>query len=111
VTYVTPHHHDHAYYRPATSTTATLLVNVPAESKVYLQDQQMTLTGPVRRYVSPSLTSGRDYVYTVRVEMERDGKLVSKTAEARVRAGAQVNVTVSLPEGGAELVADVRSAR
>jgi uncharacterized protein (TIGR03000 family) len=99
-----------AYYaRPAAPTVATVVVKVPQQAKVYLEGQEMSLTGSVRQFRSPALESGKDYVYTVRVDIERDGKTVSKTAKATVRAGSNVEVAVDFPEGNTtQLVANVR---
>jgi uncharacterized protein (TIGR03000 family) len=73
---------------------ARIVLNVPEDARVYLQDQRMTLTGPVRRFVSPQLQNGRDYLYTIRVEVDRNGETLTRTTEARVRGGRQVSVAV-----------------
>ena len=95
------------YYRPQGS-AARLVVNVPSDAKVYLQDQLMTISGPVRRYVSPRLTPGTEYVYQIRVEVERDGRTLSKTTTAKVRSGQNVDVKVALDSNNpSELVARI----
>jgi uncharacterized protein (TIGR03000 family) len=67
-----------------------LTLTVPADSIVYLCDQPMTITGPVREYVIPSLQPGHEYRYPVRVEMTRAGQLYRATAEPRIKAGVQL---------------------
>lgn len=79
---------------PADTRVAQLIVNVPQDANVYLQDQRMTLTGARRRYVSPALDA-TPHVYTVKVEVVRDGRTLTKTTKAQVRAGQEVEVTVS----------------
>jgi uncharacterized protein (TIGR03000 family) len=83
------------FYGQSQQNVARLDVRVPEEAKVYLQDQPMTLNGPVRRFVSPTLEPGRDYVYTIRIEVQRNGQTISETRQARVRAGQQVNVAAA----------------
>jgi uncharacterized protein (TIGR03000 family) len=85
---------------PATMTAMSddrghLTLNVPADSIVYLCDQPMTITGPVREYVIPGLTPGREYRYPVRVEVTRAGQLYRATAEPRIRAGQQMSLAFS----------------
>ena len=77
---------------------AYMNVNVPADAKVYLQDQRMTLTGARRRFVTPEIKDGKELVYNLKVEIERDGRTVSKTTQAAVKAGQEVEVTVSFDE-------------
>jgi uncharacterized protein (TIGR03000 family) len=91
-----------------TAAVAYLNVNVPADAKVYLQDQLMTLEGTQRRFVSPELPMGSQHVYTVRVDVVRNGQTVSKTTQALVMAGQEVAVSVQ-PDGqnSKELVASV----
>ncbi len=74
---------------------AYLNVNVPADAKVYLQDQLMTVGGTDRRFVTPQMEDGVQHVYTVKVEVVRNGQTVSKTAQATVAAGQEVGVAVA----------------
>jgi uncharacterized protein (TIGR03000 family) len=80
------------------SNTAYLTVNVPDDAKVYLQDQLMTLGGTQRRFVTPQLPAGSDHVYTLRVEVVRDGQTITKTTQAPVAVGQEVEVTVTLDQ-------------
>jgi uncharacterized protein (TIGR03000 family) len=72
-----------------------LTVTVPADAIVYLCDQPMTISGPVREYAIPGLTPGREYRYPVRVEVTRAGQLYRATAEPRIRAGQQMSLAFS----------------
>jgi uncharacterized protein (TIGR03000 family) len=90
---------------------AYLNVKVPAEAKVYLQGQQMTLTGTERRFVTPELAEGKQHSYTVKVEVVRDGRTFSKSTSATVRPGQEVEIAVSFDEQNPkELVASVTLA-
>jgi uncharacterized protein (TIGR03000 family) len=73
-----------------------LNVSVPADAKVYLQDQLMTVTGTQRRFVTPELTAGVQHVYTVKVEVVRNGQTVTKTTQATIAAGQEVAVSVAI---------------
>jgi uncharacterized protein (TIGR03000 family) len=87
---------------------AYLNLKVPADAKVYLQDQQMTLAGTERRFVTPELQDGKQHTYTVRVEVVRDGRTISKTTTAAVKPGQEVQIAVSFTEQNSrELVASV----
>jgi uncharacterized protein (TIGR03000 family) len=89
---------------------AYLNVKVPADAKVYLQDQRMALTGTQRRYVTPVLSQGEQHLYNVRVEVERNGKTLTKTTTASVVAGQEIEVTVSFDEKSNDRVATITSA-
>jgi uncharacterized protein (TIGR03000 family) len=80
---------------PTGQSVAYLNVRVPADAKVYLQDQLMTLAGEERRFVTPELSAGVSSVYSVKVEVVRDGQTLSKTAQATISAGQVVEMTVT----------------
>jgi uncharacterized protein (TIGR03000 family) len=69
---------------------ARLIVEVPADSKVYVDDQAMKTPSETRVYQTPDLEPGQIYYYEVRVEMERDGKVISETKRVVLRAGQEV---------------------
>jgi uncharacterized protein (TIGR03000 family) len=78
---------------PSTA-VAYLNVSVPADAKVYLENKLMTLTGTDRRFVSPQLAAGSQHIYTVKVEIDRNGETITKTTEAAITAGQETAVTV-----------------
>jgi uncharacterized protein (TIGR03000 family) len=80
---------------PVSTGTAYLNVSVPADAKVYLQNQLMTTEGTDRRFVTPQMVNGVQHIYTVKVEVVRNGQTISKTAQAIVAAGQQVGVAVA----------------
>jgi uncharacterized protein (TIGR03000 family) len=93
--------------KPSTS-VAYLNVNVPADAKVYLENKLMTLTGTDRRFVTPQLPVGSPHVYSVKVEVERNGKTITKTTDAAITAGQEIAVSVKFDSGNdKELVATV----
>ena len=79
----------------AVTAVAYLNVKVPEDAKVYLQDQLMTIPGTQRRFVTPAIRQGYQSNYTVKVEVVRNGQTITKTAQATVSAGQEVDVVVS----------------
>ena len=79
----------------ASTAVAYLNVKVPEDAKVYLQDQLMTIPGTQRRFVTPAIQQGYQSNYTVKVEVVRNGQTITKTAQATVLAGQEVDVVVS----------------
>ncbi len=80
---------------PVTSGVAYLNISVPADAKLYLQDQLMTVEGAQRRFVTPAIKAGETHLYTVKVEVVRDGKTLTKTAETTVTLGQEAALTVA----------------
>ena len=92
----------------AVTAVAYLNVKVPEDAKVYLQDQLMTIPGTQRRFVTPAIRQGYQSNYTVKVEVVRNGQTITKTAQAAVSAGQEVDVVVSFDgQNPKELVASV----
>ena len=79
----------------AVTAVAYLNVKVPEDAKVYLQDQLMTIPGTQRRFVTPAIEQGYQSNYTVKVEVVRNGQTITKTAQAAVSSGQEVDVVVS----------------
>ncbi len=92
----------------AVTAVAYLNVKVPGDAKVYLQDQLMTIHGTRRRFVTPAIRQGYQSNYTVKVEVVRNGQTITKTAQATVSAGQEVDVVVSFDgQNPKELVTSV----
>ena len=65
-----------------------LIVAVPAEAKVFVNDRATSSTGTVRQYVSNGLKVGSKYRYRVRVEYTVAGKEVVEHSEVVLTGGA-----------------------
>ena len=74
---------------------ARLIVDVPADAKLYIDDRAMKTVATHRAYQTPDLEPGQTYYYEVRVEVERDGKLLSETRRVLLRAGQEVHADFS----------------
>jgi uncharacterized protein (TIGR03000 family) len=75
-------------YRPAMPPNAArLTVLLPAaDAQVWIQGTQMTETGAMREFVSPSLTPGENFTYEVRAVWNQGGQQMDQTRSVRVRA-------------------------
>jgi uncharacterized protein (TIGR03000 family) len=71
----------------ATPATALLTVSVPADAKVFVNDQPTRTTGAYRRYTCTGLAPSMVYAYRVRAEFTRDGKAASEEKTVRLGAG------------------------
>jgi uncharacterized protein (TIGR03000 family) len=70
------------------SDTATIVVRVPADAKVYFDDTLTEKSGSERSFVTPGLQPGQIFFYTIKAEVTRDGKALTQSQ----RAGGQVTV-------------------
>ncbi|MEO1993087.1 MAG: TIGR03000 domain-containing protein [Pirellulales bacterium] len=60
---------------------AMLTVEVPADASIFVNGVKTKATGEVRRYISRGLVAGKQYQFTVRMSLEREGV---ETEESRV---------------------------
>jgi uncharacterized protein (TIGR03000 family) len=71
---------------------ARLIVEVPADAKLFIDDKPMKTTSDKRSFSTPALMEGEKYYYEVRVEVMRDGKPVSETKKVTIKAGEVARV-------------------
>jgi uncharacterized protein (TIGR03000 family) len=81
----------------ATPTPASVVVELPADAKLVIDDHLTQSMSEVRRFVSPPLPPGKDYHYTLKAEIVREGKPQIQTQQITVRAGEETRVTVQFP--------------
>jgi uncharacterized protein (TIGR03000 family) len=65
----------------------TISMHVPADAEVWFDDTRTVQTGAFRAFVSPRLTPGQDYVYTLRVRWVEANRTVERTRRLTIRAG------------------------
>jgi uncharacterized protein (TIGR03000 family) len=101
-----------------------VVVRVPIDAKLFADDQATQLTGPERVFLTPDLSAGRDFQYTLKVEYTANGETKSDSKQVVVRAGhrtvidfatptaekATSSVTVTLPEKAKLFVDGVAAA-
>jgi uncharacterized protein (TIGR03000 family) len=69
------------------SNRARLVVEVPADAKLFIDDQPMKSTTGTRVFNTPTLERDQTYYYELKVEVARDGVTHSETRKVLVRAG------------------------
>ncbi len=84
---------------------ATIVVSLPADAKLSIDDAATTSTSETRTFVSPELPAGLDFSYTLKAEFQHEGKPVVVTKLVGVRAGLETRVTM----GTADLTSGVAS--
>jgi uncharacterized protein (TIGR03000 family) len=88
---------------------AKLIVDLPADAKLFIDDQPMQVTNQHPVFVTPGLQTGKTYYYDVRAEIMREGKPVSDTKRVVFHAGDELRESfVSLENKTAEKVAGIK---
>jgi len=82
----------------AAEAPATLVVHLPEDAVLTVDNQEMVSTSATRVLASPPLEQGKDFIYTVRAKVVRAGQAQSISQEVTVRAGEETHVTLEIPE-------------
>lgn len=72
---------------------ARIVVDLPADAKLYVDDHLMKSTSAHRNFHTPELEPGLRYFYDVRIEVLRDGKAVTESKRVVLKAGQEVAVS------------------
>ena len=78
----------------ATPAPATIIVSLPANATLTIDDAATTSTASPRVFTSPVLPAGQDFHYTLKAQIVRDGKSVVVSKEVTVRAGETTHATL-----------------
>jgi uncharacterized protein (TIGR03000 family) len=81
-----------SFYREPPRNEALIDVRIPANAELWFSGEKTSQTGELRSFISPELTTGKDFFYTLKARWIQDGKPVEQTRRIRVSAGAQANV-------------------
>jgi uncharacterized protein (TIGR03000 family) len=83
---------------------ATIVVKLPPEAKLTVNNAVTHLTSSTRTFVSPPLQPGKEAYYSLKASLVRDGKTVTATKRVAVRAGEERQVRLTFPSsaGGAQ---------
>jgi uncharacterized protein (TIGR03000 family) len=85
-------------FAAAEGVETSLTVNVPADAKVYLAGNPTNAKGQTRVFRTTGLSTGKAWNdYTVRVEFERDGRVVSQEKTVSLAAGQSQELTFDFP--------------
>jgi uncharacterized protein (TIGR03000 family) len=71
---------------------ARLLVSLPAEASLTIDGFQTKSTSAQRLFTTPALEVGKSFTYTLKAQVERDGKPETVTRVVTVRGGEQTRV-------------------
>jgi uncharacterized protein (TIGR03000 family) len=71
---------------------AKVTVHVPENAKLYVDGVECPLDSTTRTFETPKIEPGRQYFYTVRAEVVRDGRPQSESRRIFVEAGRQTTV-------------------
>jgi uncharacterized protein (TIGR03000 family) len=90
---------DGSYVMPGETTSqaarpATLVVTLPADARLTVDNTPTRLTSAKRVFNSPPLQPGRTYRYTLKAEIVRDGQTLTTSRDVTVRAGQETDVTL-----------------
>jgi len=79
------------------STAATIVVSLPAEATLTVDDTATTSTSASRVFFTPALEEGKEFSYTLKATVVREGTPVSISKQVAVRAGLETRVTLDIP--------------
>jgi uncharacterized protein (TIGR03000 family) len=72
--------------------TSRITVRLPENARLYVNDDRCPLKSDTRSFDTPQLKSDREYSYTLRAEVERNGQTFSEIKKVVFRAGKPVDV-------------------
>lgn len=85
---------------PVAVTEATLIVSLPEDATLTIDGENTTSTSAQRVFVTPALERGKEYEYTLKAKVDRDGEVKFATAKVTVRPGQISRVELKLPAAG-----------
>ncbi len=71
---------------------ARLIVELPSDAKLFIDDQPTRAAGINRTIATPELQAGEEYYYLLRAEATREGKPITETQRVTFRAGSEIRV-------------------
>lgn len=85
---------------PAANTEATLIVNLPADATLTIDGEETNSTSARRVFVTPVLEQGKEYEYTLKAKIVRDGETKIATTKVTFRPGETKLVELKVPAAG-----------
>jgi uncharacterized protein (TIGR03000 family) len=80
---------------PGQTDKAQLVVELPAEAKLYVDDHLMNTASKRRVFNTPTLKPGQTYYYIVRAELSRNGQTYSSSRRVIIRPGEIIQASFS----------------
>ena len=84
----------------ASGTEATLVVTLPEDATLTIDGEKTTSTSAKRVFVSPALEQGKEYEYTLKAKVVRDGQTQIATATVTVRPGKTSEIELKVHAAG-----------
>lgn len=75
------------------SEPAHVTVELPDNARLFVDGRHFTTGSGRRSFNTPKLKPGKNYHYTFKAEVQRNGRTISETREAQVAAGKSITVT------------------
>jgi len=85
-------------------TRAKVIIEVPAQARLYIDDQVMPNKAGKRTFVTPPLQPGQTYFYDVKIELVSDGQQQVQTTRVVLRPGDVVAASFNGASSGTALV-------
>jgi uncharacterized protein (TIGR03000 family) len=76
----------------APTQTARVVVTLPTDARLWVENVECPLTSAVRSFNTPPLNSNQRYSYNLKVEVVRDGQTVSETQRVVITPGQESRV-------------------
>ena len=67
-----------------------VVLEVPTDAKLYIDDQLMKASTEVRRFNTPELEAGQTYYYILKAEVTREGSTRSEEKRVLIKAGEEI---------------------
>jgi uncharacterized protein (TIGR03000 family) len=74
-------------------TRARLIVQLPADAKLFIDGNLMKSTSEKRTFITPVLRPEQTYFYDLRAEVVRDGRTVASTQRVILRPGQAIQAS------------------
>jgi uncharacterized protein (TIGR03000 family) len=78
------------------TSSATIVVDLPEDAKLTIDGESTESTSARRVFITPELAEGKEYSYTLKAEVVRDGQVHVITKEVVFRAGEETEVELEL---------------
>jgi uncharacterized protein (TIGR03000 family) len=81
---------------------STIVVSLPADAVLTIENQPTISTSEVRRFVTPELRISGQYQYTLKAEITRDGQKLTASKDVVVSGGKDIQVAFDFPTAVAQ---------
>jgi len=78
---------------------AILIVTLPADARLTIDDAATESTSGTRHFASPALEPGKNFFYLLEGQLARDGRVFTASRRVVVRAGQETRVSLEFPGG------------